>query len=129
MAVGATMVGCTSEHAHDGLYVANISTSGMVNAWILKGDELTTYSLGVINVKSCRQTGDALVVGRDTFRFNQQGDIVIRYDSTRSVDYRMRRVSDQTEYTISELNKLVDEVYDSEGSGGRGKDETTNSNH
>ena len=115
------LISC-SDNAHDGLYLANQSVAGVFNVWILKGDELTIYAIGNIDVKRCKQYSDHLTVDGKSFPFNDEGDVLILYDETRNRDYRMKRISDRTDYTISELNRLVEEAYDNEGSGARGND-------
>jgi hypothetical protein len=66
-----------------------------------------------------------LLVDGKSFPFNEQGDILISYDEARNRDYRMKRVSDRTDYSFSELNKLVEDAYNSEGSGARRNDAST----
>jgi hypothetical protein len=117
------LVSCTN-NGHDGLYLANQSVAGVFNVWILKGNELTIYAIGNVDVKRCRQYSDRLSVDGKSFPFNDQGDILIVHDVAKKRDYRMKRISDRTDHSFSELNTLVEEAYDNEGSGARGNDDS-----
>ncbi|MBA4057313.1 MAG: hypothetical protein C0490_21545 [Marivirga sp.] len=106
--------GCTS-HQHDGLYIANMRTTGITQAWILEGDYLTIYSAGMTKVMECNQYNDRLKVeGDEVFYFDDKGDILMPDGKEKGIDYRMTRISDKTKYSQADLDKLIDEAYEKE---------------
>lgn len=106
--------GCTS-HDHDGLYIANLRVTGVTQAWILEGDYLTIYSAGITKVMECDQYSDRLEVeGDEVFYFSDKGDILMPDGKEKGMDYRMIRISEKTEYSQAELDKLIDIAYEEE---------------
>lgn len=109
------LASCGANHSHDGLYIANRAVTGVTKAWIIQGDALTIYSMGVIDVTPCEQYADRVQVkGGDVYRFDVEGNVIIDYDTTRNADLRMMKVSDRTNYNIGELDKLVSDAYQNE---------------
>jgi hypothetical protein len=108
-------VGCATNHQHDGLYLANREVTGLTKAWILEGNALTFYSMGITDIKRCKQYSDRIEVeDGDTFPIDAAGDIVILSDSTKNVNYRMVKFSDRTNYKVGELDKIVSDAYEQE---------------
>ncbi len=105
--------GCTASHQHDGTYVANKIDTGIITIWILNGDKLTTYSMGSTAVADCDQSSDKIELedGRQ-FDFNEDGDIILSKSSNENSDYLMVKISDKTDYTPRDLEKIIDETHD-----------------
>lgn len=114
-AVVILMSGCTTNHQHDGLYIANKKVTGITKAWILEGDELTIYSMGAMEATRCDQFEDRIEIqGGEIFYFNSKGEIVISAGSGARTGYSMMKISDRTKYSFGELDKLLDESYETE---------------
>jgi hypothetical protein len=90
-------VGCSANHQYDGLYIANKEITGVTKVWILEGNELTIYSMGVVNVQRCKQYSDRIEIkAGNAYTVDDKGDIIIASDSVGNVDYRMVKYSDRT---------------------------------
>jgi hypothetical protein len=112
---GLLWVGCTTNHQHDGLYVANREVTGITKAWILEGNALTIYSMGITDIKRCKQYPDRIEVeDEETFPIDAAGDIIILSDSVKNVNYRMVKFSSRTNYNVGELDKIVSDAYEQE---------------
>lgn len=108
------LTGCTSRQ-HDGLYIANIRITGVTQAWILEGDNLTIYSAGMTKVIECDQYKDRLKVeGEKVFYFNDKGDILMPEGKDKGLDFRMIKISDKTKHSAADLDKFIDEAYEKE---------------
>lgn len=106
---------CTTNHKHDGLYLANKAVTGITKAWILEGDVLTVYSMGASEALRCKQFDDRIEIsGGEVFIFNSDGDLVSSTDSVKSQNYRMVKMSERTKYNIGELDKIVNDAYENE---------------
>jgi hypothetical protein len=114
-AILVLLTGCTPNHQHDGLYMANKRVTGVTKVWILEGDALTVYAVGETKVFKCDQYADRIEVkGGEIYYLDGKDDILISKGPNKSTDYRMVRVSDKTKYSFAELDRLVDEAYDKE---------------
>jgi hypothetical protein len=109
------LIGCTTNHQHDGLYIANREVMGITKAWILEGDVLTVYSMGAAKALRCKQFDDRIEIkGGETFVFNSDGDLVSSTDDDKAKNYRMVKVSERTKYNVGELDKIVNDAYENE---------------
>ena len=109
------VVGCTTNHQHDGLYIANREVMGITKAWILEGDVLTVYSMGTTDVLHCKQFEDRIEIqGGEVFTFNSEGNLVSAKSEDRAKDYKMIKTSERTKYNFGELDKLVNDAYENE---------------
>ena len=114
-AVFIFFAGCTPNHQHDGLYLANKAVTGITKAWILEGDVLTVYSMGAAEVLRCKQFDDRIEIsGGEVFVFNSDGELVSSADSDKAKNYRMIKVSERTKFNIGELDKIVNDAYEKE---------------
>ena len=108
-------LGCTANHQHDGLYIANREVMGITKAWILEGDALTVYSMGTTEVLRCKQFDDRIEIsGSEVYNFGSNGDLVPDKDEEKAKDYRMIKMSERTKYNFGELDKIVNEAYERE---------------
>lgn len=108
------LMGACTRHERDGLYIANIRFTGVTKTWIVEGNTLTLYSLGLTKVVKCRQYSDRIEIGDEIYYFDDKGDIVMPEGKVAGMDYRLVRISGNTKYTFAELDKLVDEAYENE---------------
>ena len=113
--VAIFLIGCTANHQHDGLYVANRAVMGITKAWIIEGDVLTVYSMGAAEVLRCKQFNDRIEIKEgEVFIFNKDGDLVSSSETDRAKDYRMVKMSARTKYNVGELDKIVNDAYENE---------------
>jgi hypothetical protein len=116
--LGAMLVACGENHERDGLYMANKQIAGIKNVWILNGNEVTVYSMGVIKVGRCKQHGEKIVMedGRE-FPFNEKGDVIITKGTGPDDEYSMTKISSKTDYSPEQIEKLIDEALEKEVKG------------
>lgn len=114
-AVVIFLAGCTTNHQHDGLYIANRTLMGITKAWILEGDVMTVYSMGASEVFRIKQFDDRIEIkGGEVFIFNSDGNLVSSTDAGKAKNYRMIKISDRTKYNVGELDKIVNDAYEKE---------------
>ena len=119
-AVVIFLTACSTNHQHDGLYLANKAVTGITKAWILEGDVLTVYSMGASEVLRCKQYDDRIEIsGGEVFIFNSDGDLVSSADSVKAKNYRMIKISERTKFNIGELDKIVNDAYERKEKSGR----------
>ena len=103
-----SIAGCAANHEHDGLYIANKTTTGVIKVWILDGNNMMIYSMGAQQTIPCKQFNDRIEVKGDaSYSFENDSTISISKDSGTD-GLKMLRISRNTKFNFGELDKLIE---------------------
>ena len=104
------LAGCSGNHQHDGLYIADKKFMGVTRAWIVEGNGVTIYIMGTVDAVRCKQYNDRIEVSNKTYYFNPAGGIVVPGVTPNATGYTMNKVSTKTKYSFDELDKLIEDA-------------------
>lgn len=102
---------CKENHQHDGVYIAEQPYAGIMKTWIIEGNSLTSYTMGVVKITRCRQYEDRIETANDqVYRVDGAGNVIIPGTEGRTKDEKLIRRSSNTRFTPAELERMIDEA-------------------
>ncbi|MEP0987196.1 hypothetical protein [Ekhidna sp.] len=112
----------SSRHDHDGLYISHQRVLGFSQAWIIRGSNIRVIQNGTEHSRYIRQGDDYIRVNNSAvtndFYKNDEGEFVLLdnevefFGTTMDVGVRMKKVREETDYTVNEVMMLLDSVYE-----------------
>jgi hypothetical protein len=104
------LAGCEENHQHDGVYISEQPILGIMKTWIVEGNSITFYLMGVARVEKCRQYEDRIESNDLVFRFDDAGSLIVPDKNGNGSGEKLIKRSANTKFTPAELEKMVDEA-------------------
>lgn len=105
------MFGCKENHQHDGIYIAERPFTGVMKAWIVEGNAITYYLMGLVTVTKCRQYADRIeTADNKVYRMDADGNLIIPGNPGITKDEKLVKRSSRTDLKPAEIEKMIDEA-------------------
>lgn len=105
------LLGCKENHQHDGIYIAERPFTGVMKTWIVEGNAITYYLMGLATVTKCKQYADRIETeDNKTYRIDADGNLIIPGTPGISKDEKLVKRSARTDLKPAEIEKMIDEA-------------------
>lgn len=104
------LAGCQENHQHDGVYISEQPIMGVMKTWIVEGNALTSYMMGVVKVSKCKQYEDRIEFDKAVYRFDESGNLLVPNADGKVTGEKLIKRSTNTKVTTVQLERMIDEA-------------------
>lgn len=108
--VALLLAGCQENHQHDGVYISEQPIMGVMKTWIVEGNALTSYLMGVVKVSKCKQYEDRIEFDDVVCRFDESGNLLVPNAEGKITGEKLIKRSTNTKVTPLQLDRMIDEA-------------------
>jgi|GEM_PF-3191955 len=101
---------CEENHQHDGVYISEEPYLGVMKTWVVEGNSLTFYMMGITKVKHCKQYEDRIESEDVVYSIDSAGNLWIPGKDGKPTKEKLVKRSNSPKHTTAELDKMIDEA-------------------